>query len=479
MQNLFTQNLGIQDAGISQYEMELLLSLHQYFYWKNMVTTYCQNTILHRPQSPWSATTIFRSRVHQYTKIWSLWSQIVIRKYLKIRMDMFFLNIFSINDIIYKSSRVTSCSQTGQSANDMNRIIKPDLKTAEAGLEMAEPPASLATATPTTTAASISCCPKNRGKAFNADIFITEDISYIATAPSTVAVGGCPANNVAASLASKAEKSPQVLQPYTSINLTLVHASNIKLNYRVLTDNKNQALHGMYYQKLALRMDKMSQDSNTSIATQVMEPVSHFKNEMALFFIEIVTISRLKKIIALPFLNIFSANDMNRTIKPDLETAEAGLETANPPASLATATPTTTAASISCCPKNRGKAFNADIFIKEDITYIAAAPSTVVVGGCRANNFAYSVDSKAEKSQQVLELYTRINLTLVHASNSKLNYKVRTDNKNQLLHGMYCQNLALKIDKIIQDSKTSIAKQVMEPVSHNEMAQFLLLEATS
>jgi hypothetical protein len=89
------------------------------------------------------------------------------------------------------------------------------------------------------------------------------------------------------------------------------------------------------------------------------------------------------------------------------------------------------------------------------------------------------VDSKAEKSQQVLELYTRINLTLVHASNSKLNYKVWTDNKNQLLHGMYCQNLALKIDKIIQDSKTSIAKQVMEPVSHNEMAQFLLLEATS
>ena len=479
MQNLFTQNLGIQDAGISQYEMELLLSLHQYFYWKNMVTTYCQNTILHRPQSPWSATTIFRSRVHQYTKIWSLWSQIVIRKYLKIRMDMFFLNIFSINDIIYKSSRVTSCSQTGQSTNDMNRIIKPDLKTAEAGLEMAEPPASLATATPTTTAASISCCPKNRGKAFNADIFITEDMSYIAAAPSTMAVGGCPANNVAASLASKAEKSPQVLQPYTSINLTLVHASNIKLNYRVLTDNKNQALHGMYCQKLALRMDKMSQDSNTSIATKVMEPVSHFKNEMALFFIEIVTRSRLKKIIALPFLNIFSANDMNRTIKPDLETAEAGLETANPPASLATATPTTTAASISCCPKNRGKAFNADIFIKEDITYIAAAPSTVVVGGCRANNFAYSVDSKAEKSQQVLELYTRINLTLVHASNSKLNYKVRTDNKNQLLHGMYCQNLALKIDKIIQDSKTSIAKQVMEPVSHNEMAQFLLLEATS
>ena len=245
-------------------------------------------------------------------------------------------------------------------------------------------------------------------------------------------------------MASKAEKSPQVLQPYTSINLTLVHASNIKLNYRVLTDNKNQALHGMYCQKLALRMDKMSQDSNTSIATQVMEPVSHFKNEMALFFIEIVTISRLKKIIALPFLNIFSANDMNRTIKPDLETAEAGLETANPPASLATATPTTTAASISCCPKNRGKAFNADIFIKEDITYIAAAPSTVAVGGCRANNFAYSVDSKAEKSQQVLELYTRINLTLVHASNSKLNYKVRTDNKNQLLHGMYCQNLAPK-----------------------------------
>ena len=264
--------------------MELLLSLHQYFYWKNMVTTYCQNTILHRPQSPWSATTIFRSRVHQYTKIWSLWSQIVIRKYLKIRMDMFFLNIFSINDIIYKSSRVTSCSQTGQSANDMNRIIKPDLKTAKAGLEMAEPPASLATATPTTTAASISCCPKNRGKAFNADIFITEDMSYRAAAPSTVAVGGCPANNVAASLASKAEKSPQVLQPYTSINLTLVHASNIKLNYRVLTDNKNQALHGIYCQKLALSMDKMSQDSNTSIATQVMEPVSHFKNEMALFF---------------------------------------------------------------------------------------------------------------------------------------------------------------------------------------------------
>ena len=148
-------------------------------------------------------------------------------------------------------------------------------------------------------------------------------------------------------------------------------------------DDKNQTTQGMYCKKLSQKIDKMSQNSDTSITDQTREPMRHFNNVKAMIFTEIVTISQLEKINLLPFLNIFSKYDMNR-VNPYLETTKAYLEFAEPSATMASTTA--------------------------------------------------SVASKTREAQQVC----------IHASYCKLNYVIGMDDKNQTVQGMYRKKLPQK-----------------------------------